>query len=90
MATVLLAPNAAAVGISAFDSAGCNVYTGTSYYAEYDSNYDIDAYGSDPSLFSDGLAPVSLNGLWGYVDTSGRVAIDVLYTSAGTFSFSRA
>ena len=43
MATVLLAPNAAAVGISAFDSAGCNVYTGTSYYAEYDSNYDIDA-----------------------------------------------
>lgn len=86
----LLTSVALAAGIGAFDSAGCNVYTGSSYYAEFDSNYDIDAYGSDPPLFCDGLAPVCLNGLWGYVDRNGFVAIDLTYSSAGSFSEGRA
>ena len=90
LATFLLVSQAVAAGIGAFDSAGCNIYTGSSYYAEFDSNYDVDAYGSDPPLFSDGLAPVSLNGLWGYVSADGIVAIDLTYKSAGIFSEGKA
>jgi hypothetical protein len=44
----------------------------------------------DAGYFSEGLAPVKSNGLWGYIDTTGKTVIDFQYYYAYTFSEGRA
>jgi hypothetical protein len=36
--------------------------------------------------FSEGLAPVEVNGKWGFIDTKGNMVIPAVYDSAGSFS----
>ena len=40
----------------------------------------------DAKDFSDGLAPVKMNGKWGYIDETGKTVIDFKYDYAGSFS----
>ncbi|MBE6936669.1 MAG: hypothetical protein E7458_09315 [Ruminococcaceae bacterium] len=87
---LLLMQTAFASGIGAFDRVGSYETADGLYYAAYDRTYNIDAHGSEPPLFTEELAPVSLSGLWGYVNTSGVVVIDLVYTSATQFSEGRA
>jgi len=37
----------------------------------------------DVRSFSEGLAPYRTNGIWGFIDTSGKVAIEAAYTGIG-------
>ncbi len=39
----------------------------------------------DVGSFSEGLAPIKLNGKWGYVDTSGYIAVEPIYDAAEEF-----
>lgn len=40
----------------------------------------------DADCFSEGLAPVSLNGRWGFIDKAGKEIIPIIYDAAGTFA----
>lgn len=46
---------------------------------------ELSSFFDDALAFSGGLAAVKVNGVWGYIDTSGEFAIDPAFEEAGSF-----
>lgn len=75
------------LGETLVESSDCvSVYSINLGFIDKTGKYVIEPQFDKVRYFSEGLACVSKNGLWGYIDKNGKVISDYLYSDAHSFS----
>lgn len=64
---------------SEYDSGYVAITSGKYAFCDTEGNLVTDFIYDDVRLFKDGLAPVCIDGLWGYIDANGQLVIDAEY-----------
>ena len=63
----------------------CGYIDGDRYRSDSESVFILDPIFENAKDFSEGLAAVRIDGLWGYIDISGEIVISPQFQNAGAF-----